>query len=154
MKSLSGKFQLVALGAIGVGAVLTLRAFAQPPSSEKFVLRINSHHSLKNSTDAGETAFAALLCNGHYTAAKGNQMKMKHGNAQKPDNEYPRDCGSSGSAAGPGAQLEIKTDKVIVSETAKRIEAGELTVIQAHATIQIACPGPGDIKAVLDQLAP
>ena len=92
-------------------------------------------------TIEGEAEFAALLCNGHYDAAKGNIIHFKHGNANLGEHCLPKDCSDF-------AQATIKTDKVIVSEAADP----ELTVIQAHATIQIACPTQGDIDAVLTLL--
>ena len=152
MKTQSGPIKLAILAAVALVAVFTLRAFAQsaskpPPSQEKFVLTINDPHPLKDSSKAGEKRFKDLLNNGKYAKEKGNTVHMKHTDANEPEEDLP-----TGSAT--SSKLEIQTDKVIVSETAKNIEAGELTLIQPHVTIQVASKSPADIKAVLDLLAP
>jgi len=158
MKNLSGTIKLVVLVAVALLVVVTLRAFAQSPKSHRwppkpgtckepssapqpnapFVKKITPHHPLKKMTDEGEAEFAALLCNGHYDAAKGNIIHFKHRNSSLGEHCLPQNCSDF-------AQASIKTDKVIVSEAADP----ELTVIQAHATIQIACQSQDDIDAVL-----
>lgn len=153
MKIQSGPVKFAILTTVAVVAAFTLRTFAQsapnkPPSSqEKFVLMINSDHPLKDGSKAGEKAFKDLLNNGKYPKAKGNRVHMKHSDANDPDEDLPNGAGAS-------SKLDIQTDKVMVSETAKNIEAGELTLIQPHVTIQVASKSPADIKAVLDLLAP
>jgi hypothetical protein len=153
MKIQSGPIKFAILAAVAVVAAFTLRGFAQsapnkpPPSQEKFVLTINTPHPLKDGSKDGEKAFKYLLNNGKYPKAKGNQVHMKHADANEPDEDLPNGAGAS-------SKLEIQTDKVTVSEIAKNIEAGELTLIQPHVTIQVASKSPADIKAVLDLLAP
>ena len=166
MKTLSGTVKLVVLVALAVAVAITFRAVAQTAASPRkwppkpgtckepstlpkpnapFVKTIQPRRHLKKMTDQGEAEFAALLCNGRYDAAKGNIIHFKHSNANNGEHCLPQDCADF-------AQLNIKTDKVIVSETAKRIDAGELTVIQAHATITIACPTQDDVDAVMNLL--
>ena len=160
MKKLSGSIKMVGLVAVAVVAAVTLRSFAQstpapseteppmpPESQEKFVLKIKHRHPLKDSSKAGEDAFKALLNNGKYGTAAGNKVHMRHSKAQEKDEYLP-------AGAATSAKLEIETDKVVVSEIAKDIEAGGLILIQPHVTIQIASKSPADIKAVLDLLAP
>jgi hypothetical protein len=160
MKKLSGSIKTVGLVAVAVITAVTLRGFAQstpapneteppmpPESQEKFVLKIKHRHPLKDSSKAGEDAFKALLNNGKYGAGTGNKVHLRHSKAQDKDEYLP-------AGAGTSAKLEIQTDKVTVSETAKDIEAGGLTLIQPHVTIQVASKSPADIKAVLDLLAP
>src|ERR1700716_2332423 len=155
MKKLSGSIKTVGLVAVAVVAAFALRGFAQstpapseteppmpPESQEKFVLKIKHRHPLKDSSKAGEDAFKALLNNGKYGAATGNKVHLRHSKAQEKDEQLPAGAATS--------KLEITTDKVVVSETAKDIEAGELTLIQVHVTIQVASKSPADIKAVLD----
>jgi hypothetical protein len=165
MKNLSGTIKLVVLVAVALLVVITLGAFAQspkshrwppkpgackepstlPPTNAPIVEKITKRRHLKKMTPEGEAEFAALLCNGRYDAANGNIIHMRHLDPKNGEHCLPRDCSDF-------AELSIKTDKVIASETAKGIEAGELTVIQAHATIQIAAPAQKDIDAVLNLL--
>ena len=161
MKTLSGTAKFVVFPAIAIGAAIALHGFAQSPaatptrteppdpapSHEKFVLKIKPRHPLKDSTKDGEKAFKDLLNNGNYSAAKGNKVHMRHTSAEENDEYLPTGSGTS-------SKLDIKTDKVTASETAKNIEAEELTVIGPHVTIQVASSSSTDIKAVLDQLAP
>jgi hypothetical protein len=154
MKIQSGPTKFAILATIAVGTAFALRAFAQsapnkpPPTQEKFVLTINSGATLKDSTPGGEKAFKDLLnYPGKYPKEKGNKLHMKHANPASGE-----ECLPTGAVC--SSKLEIQTDKVTVSEIAKNIEAGELTLIQPHVTIQIACPNPDDVKAVLDKLAP
>jgi hypothetical protein len=161
MKNLSGTIKLVVLVAVALLVVVTLRAFAQSPKSHRwppkpgtckapsnlpqpnapFVKNIPNHRPLKKMTDEGEAEFAALLCNGHYDAAKGNIVHFKHRSSGLGEHCLPRDCSDF-------AQASIKTDKVIVSEAADT----ELTLIQPHVSIQIACPTQNDVDAVLKLL--
>lgn len=161
MKTLSGTIKFVLFPAVAIGAAIALHGFAQaptaatstaeppdpPPSHENFVLRIKPRHSLANASKAGEKAFKDLLNNGHYPAAKGNKLHMRHSDSTETDEYLP-------TGAGTSSKLDIKTDKVTVSETAKALEADELTVIGPHVTIQVASSNPDDIKKVLDLLAP
>src|SRR5438309_8927467 len=98
MKNLSGTIKLVVLVAVALLVVVTLRAFAQSPKSHRwppkpgtckepsslphanaqYVEKITPRRPLKKMTDQGEAEFAALLCNGHYDAAKGNIIHFKH----------------------------------------------------------------------------
>src|SRR5713226_7112318 len=132
MKNLSPKSKVVALLAISAAAAFVLQTFGQstkshrwppkvgnckepsnlPQANAPFVKKIAPRRHLKKMTDAGEAEFAALLCNGHYDAAKGNLIHFKHGNANLGEHCLPLDCSDF-------AQLSIKTDKVIVSEAAK-----------------------------------
>jgi hypothetical protein len=161
MKTLSRTAKFFIFPAIAIGAAIALHGFAQAPattptpteppdppeSHEKFVLKIKPRHPLKDGTKDGEKAFKDLLNNGKYSEAKGNKVHMRHTRAEENDEYLP-------TGAGTSSKLDIKTDKVTTSQTAKNIEAGELTVIGPHVTIQVASSSPTDIKAVLDQLAP
>jgi hypothetical protein len=165
MKNLSVTIKLVVSVAVALLVVVTLRTFAQSPKSPRwppkpgnckepsslpqanapFVKNIPTHRPLKKMTDEGEAEFAALLCNGHYDAAKGNIIHFKHRNSQWGAHCLPQDCSDV-------TQLGIKTDNVVVSEAAK--DEAELTLIQPHVSIQLATPSSADIKAVMDMLAP
>lgn len=161
MKTLSGTVKFVVFPAIAIGAAVALHGFAQTPtpteppdppdppeSHEPFVLKIKPRHLLADRSPAGETAFKLLLNNGNYSAAKGNKLHMRHTKWPTEKDEYLP------TGAATSSKLDIKTDKVTASKTAKNIEAEELTVIGPHVTIQVACSNPGDIKKVLDLLAP
>jgi hypothetical protein len=141
MKTLSGKFNVIALVAIGVGAVFAFRAFAQQPASAPseppaskatFVLKIKNPTAV---TDVGH--FKQVL---KELKTQLYSIHLKHGGGQ-PDEDI-----NSGSG---GAKLDIKTDKAVTSELGK---SGELTAIQLHATIQIASLHASDIKKVLGEL--
>jgi hypothetical protein len=155
MKTLSGKFKVLALVAIGVVAVLAFRAFGQtqarkphppPPSQATFVLTIQTDAVVKdeeNFEDLLATLSSQLYC---------VHMKHKQGHPQghgphKGQMEY--DMTGNANAC---AQLDIKTDKVTTSERAKSGSSEEFTPIQAHATIQIPSMFGSDIKKVLDAL--
>jgi len=133
MKTLSGKFKVMALAATGGLMVLSLHAFAQrpcPPEST-FVLKITKHATLQD-----QDGFKAVL------KSLGTQnycIKVQHNNG-KPDEEINSDS---------KAQLDLKTDNVIVSEMATSVGAGVLTPIQAHATIQISSLSKDDLIKVL-----
>jgi hypothetical protein len=163
MKTLSGTVKFVVFPAIAIGAAIALHGFAQTPtpipteppdppdptvSQEPLSLRIKPRRLLADPSPAGETAFKTLLNNGNYPAAKGNKIHMRHKKWPSEKDEYLP------TGAGPSSKLDIKTDKVTASETAKNIEAEELTVIGPHVTIQVASSSPTDIKKVLDLLAP
>lgn len=119
--------------------LLSLRAFAQPPCPPEpgpdkatFVLKITKHATLKD-----QDGFKALL------KTLGTQLycvKVKHDNG-KPDEDLRSDS--------KGAKLDLKTDKVIVSEMAQSAGDGALTPIQAHATIQISSLSKDDLIKVL-----
>lgn len=172
MKALSGTVKFVALAGVAVAAIITLRTFAQtssstptltdpkmPPepdaSQATFVLKIKNRHLLKDDSDAGEAAFAALLSNGHYETAKGNRIHLRHRRAQWGEHYFPQDRASwppPSPPPSPHAQLNIKTDKVTVSEAARSLANGELTSISPHVTQLVASHNAADITAVLDQL--
>jgi hypothetical protein len=162
----SGTIKVVALAGLGVAIVITFRALAQTPTPtptsddiNNFVLQIKKnpgeYHPLKTNGIGPEATFIALVCdkqNHHFDSTKEMRFKSK-----KIPGEFklPKDCDTARSALPSGAQLNIKTNKVTVSETAKRIEAGEVTPIgDPNVTIKIASHSPEDIKAVLDQLSP
>jgi len=156
----SGTLTVVALVGLALATVITLRAIAQSPTSaadgdvDKFVLIMKNkdgeYHSLKKSTPAGEAEFIMLLCdtqNHHFEQSRTLYFKPKDANAKVFD--LPRECNAARSVASPGAQLNIKTDKVTVADAAQRVVDGDPQV-----TIRVASTSPDDIKAVLDSLAP
>jgi hypothetical protein len=141
MKTLSGTSKVVILVAIGVVAILSFRAFAQPypeptepPASKAtFVLKI------KNVTAVTNVArFEDVL---------------KHLKTQLYDIVIHEENGKERHLLpNSNAKLDIKTDKVTTSEAAKNAPTGELTLIQTRATRQVASMYTSDIKSVLDQL--
>ena len=166
MKTLPGTFRLLGLIILVAAMVIALRALAQNASPRKWppnpghcqepttvptpvpglkFKKITSRRVLKNDSDQGEADFAALLCNGNYSADNGNLIHFRHKNGQYGEHCLPRDCADV-------AGRDIKTDQVIASKTAKSVEAGELTAIGAHVTIQIVGQTQADVDAVLNQL--
>jgi len=151
----SGSLTVVALVGLALATVITLRAIAQPPTSatgeDEFVLTIKTppdkYHSLKKNDCAGETAFIVLLNNGHYLK-KTEKLHFKSGIGKQEECDLPGVCAQCTEPPSP-AQLNIKTDKVTVANTAQSIAGGDPNV-----TIKIASTSPDDIKAVLDSLAP
>jgi hypothetical protein len=151
MKTLSGTFKLVVVVmAIGVLTILTFRAFAQQPASAKasdatFTLKIKDVAALKDGSTQGKNDFKETL---KKLGTQSYRIRLVHGNGQADENI------NAGPDPGPNAKLELKTDKVTTSEIAKNASTAELTLIQVHATIQIASRNPADIIAVLNKLAP
>ena len=154
----SGTLTVVALVGLGIAAVLTFRATAQTPSRtadpdvDKFVLTIKKktgeYHSLKNKDADGEKALKKLLCDPtrHFDNTKKLHFKSQIGSQEECD--LPSDCtvcSRSPSPASPSpAQLNIKTDKVTVSNAAQSVADGD-----PHVTIQVASKSAADIEAVL-----
>jgi len=133
MKTLSGTLKYVALAAIGLLAIFTLRVFAQTPASEPntgFVLKIKTRTPLKN----GEAHFRDTL----------SRLSTKQYNFDLLDEHGKH----TPIVSGASAKLNIKTDKVTTSELAK---SGELTLIQVHATQNLYSPSATDIKSVLGE---
>ena len=143
MKTLSRKFKLVALVAIGVAAVFAFRVFAQtpeppePPASKAtFVLKIKKPTEVKD-----QARFEQVLKN-LKTQLYDIDMVDEHGNHKPIVPIVP----------GPSPTAEINTDKVTASEVAKNISTGELTFIQVRTTRQVASMSVSDIQAVLNEL--
>ena len=143
------------MAAIGIAAILTFRALAQSPvptphvpaaSKAAFVLRIQSETAVKdeeNFEDVLKTLKSQLYCL-HMKHSQGHPQG--HG-LHKGQMEYDITGGSDACA-----QLDIKTDKVTMSGTAKSASGEELTPISTHTTIQVPSMSSSDIKAVLDAL--
>jgi hypothetical protein len=158
----SGTMKAIALAGLSVATLITLRALAQtsPPASKaddinNFVLQIkknpDEYHLLKKNTNGGEAELTALLCdtkNHAFDQGKHMHFKSKNDPAAKKPLDLPTDCTALRSSASPGAQLNIKTNKVMVANAAQSVAAGD-----PHVTIQVASKSPADIKAVLDLLA-
>ena len=135
MKTLSGKLNYVVLAAIVALAIFTFRAFAQPSPTPResdtgFVLKIKTPTPLKN----GEAHFRDTLSK-LSTKVYDFDLVDEHGN-------------HTPIVHGASAMLDIKTDKVTVSELAK---SEELTIIGSNATRLLCSPSITDIKSVLDE---
>jgi hypothetical protein len=117
-----------------------------PQPHAPYVKKIQTRRLLAKDNEEGEKEFVKLLCNGHYKAEWGNRIRMEHHNANYGSHCLPQNCSDY-------AQASIKTDKVIVSESAKRAADEELTSIGRHVTQQIACQTQEDVDAVLERLA-
>ncbi len=143
MKILSGTVKYVVVAAIGVLAILTFRAFAQrtlppEPSKEKatFVLKINNVTAVKD-----EQKFKDVLKN---LKTQLYEIHMIHSQGQGPPENIPSPT--------PFAKMDIKTDKVTASETAKNEAGKEYTLIQVHVTQRVASMSTSDILNVLNEL--
>ena len=117
-----------------------------PAAHAPYVQKIKTRRLLAKDNEEGEKEFVTLLCNGHYKAEWGNRIRMEHHNANYGSHCLPQNCSDY-------AQASIKTDKVIVSKSAKRAADEELTSIGRHVTQQIACQTQEDVDAVLERLA-
>ena len=140
MKTLSRKFKLVALVAIGVAAVFALRVFAQAPeaaeppvSKATFVLKIKKPTEVKNPAHFEEVLKKLK------TQLYDIDMVDEHDNHKH-------------IVPGPDPKAELNTDKVTASEVAKDNSAGELIFIQVRATRLVASMSASDIQAVLNEL--
>lgn len=135
------------MGAAGALAILGFRAFGgddpdqpKPPAKDpdtKFVLRIHNRHEVKD-----EDSFKQLLATSGLQLSHIHMRHSNKGTHHGEEEEFP----SRG-----GAQLELKTDKVVVSEVAS---SGEYTAIGVHVTQLVASSNPADIAKVLDALKP
>jgi len=156
MKTLSGTFKVAVLVAIiGVLAVLTFRTLAQPPtpvpheppaSKATFVLKIKNLSTVKdeeNFEDVLKNLKSQLYC-----------VRMKHSQGHPQGHGPHQGQMEYDITGGPNAcaQLDIQTDKVTTSETAKNASEEEFTPIQAHTTIQVPSMSASDIQAVANQL--
>jgi hypothetical protein len=170
MKTPSGTIALVTLATLVAAVVACTNGtwVRQPPpdvnldnppmppvSNEKFVKQIVHRRTLKDGSPHGEEVFRNLLNNGHYSASKGNRIHFIYTDDKRIPPRYPkhREWMPAQGNAGSAAQLEIKTDKVIVSETAQGLPTENLTLISPHVTQQIAVNTPEDVTAVLNLLA-
>ena len=134
MKTLSRTSKLVILAAIGALAVLTFQACETTPPGTKrqFGLEIKKPFHLRN-----PVAFIRAL----RTLSKSASWKFRI----VYDNGKSEDFHSAST-------LNIKTDKVTMSEIAKKTSAGELTAIGSHLTQRIYSENLDDIQIVLNQL--
>ena len=168
MKTPSRTVSLILLATAALSALIVLRSFAQPTptptptpvplGTEQFVLRIKNEHPLKKQDTAGALEFARLVCNGTYEASKKNSITLRLKNpetGQKEKYQLPEDCGSLPTptpSPKSGAELRIKTDKVVISAAAKSLENEELTAIAPHVTQQISVRNLADVTAVITLL--
>jgi len=119
-------------------------------ANENFVYRMKQRRPLKDGSHAGVAAFKALLNNGHYSASKGNRIHFIY--TDDTTSHKHREWMPDQRAAESAAKLEIKTDKVIVSEKVEGFPTEDLTPISTHVTQQIAVSSQLYLDKVLDQL--
>jgi hypothetical protein len=134
MKTLYGTPKLVILAAIGALAILIFQACETTPPGAKrqFGLEIKEPFHLRN-----PVAFIRAL-----------RTLSKHAFWEFHivyDNGKSEDFHSD-------SKLSIKTDKVTMSEIAKKTSAGELTAIGSNLTQRVYSQSLEDIQIVLDQL--
>jgi len=134
MKTLSGTSKLVILAAIGALAILTFQACETTPPGAKrrFGLEIKEPVHLRH-----PVAFIKAL----RTLSKSAfwEFRIVHDNGKSEEFHS-------------ASKLNIKTDKVTMSEIAKKTSAGELTPIGSNLTQHIYSQNIEDIQIVLDQL--
>jgi len=165
MKTPSGTTKLVTLATIAAAVVACTNGtwgqqslpdvnLDNPPmpevSNETYVLRIKQRRLLKDGTPHGEQAFKNLLNNGRYSASRGNRIHFIY--TDDKENKKHREWMPAQGNAGSAAQLDIKTDKVTVSETAQGLPTENLTLISTHVTQQIAVSTQEDLTKVLNKL--
>ncbi len=152
MKTLSGTFafKLIVLAVIGLLAGLTLRAFAQAPTSQGtiYVLEIkgNPYVELKNSTVAD---FKDLLNKIDKDGANGTKVTIKEaaGEASGPPFSSVVTSGSASSGttgAGSGIRGSVHGTQVAGAESTTEAK-GRVQVTQRVATSSAA-----DLKKVVD----
>ena len=134
MKILSGTSKLVILLVIGVLAILTFQACETTPPGAKrrFGLEIKEPVHLRNPA-AFIRALRALSKSAFW------EFRIVHDNGKSEDFHS-------------ASKLNIKTDKVTMSEIARKTSAGELTAIGSNLTQRIYSQNIEDIQIVLDQL--
>jgi len=134
MKILSGTSKLVILAAIGALAVLIFQACKTTPlaAKRKFGLEITEPSHLRD-----PAAFVKALRTLSNSASW--EFHIVYDNGKSEDFHS-------------ASTLSIKTDKVTMSEIAKKASAGELTAIGSNLTQRLYSQNLGDIQIVLDQL--
>ncbi len=136
MRSPSGTIQFVVLAAVGVLAILSVKAFAQSTAAEPnttFFLKIKKTHEVKD-----EAAFLQVLQN---VKKKGAIYKIHMVKADSSTQDL-----SSDAAAG------MKTDQVITSQMAKNVSSDKFTAIGVQVTQTVASEDPTDLAAILNAL--
>jgi hypothetical protein len=148
MKTLSRTFKLTTFATIGAFIILSWQTFAGCPPGEPgpdkatFVLKIKKP-TVVNDENTFSDVFDKLGSSALYC------VHMKHSAGHTGHGPYagkteydiknpPRDS----------SKLDIKTDKVIISDVAKAAD-GALTPIQVHTTKQVASQTKADITKVL-----
>ena len=134
MKTLSGTSKLTILAALVALAVLTFEACETTPPGAKrrFGLEIKEPVHLRN-----EAAFRKALRTLSRSAFW--EFRIVHDNGKSEEFHS-------------ASKLNIKTDKVTMSEIAKKTSAGELTAIGSNLTQRLYSQNIEDIQIVLDQL--
>lgn len=150
MKTFPGVVKILALVTALVVVVVSLRAVGPPDSDQppigpepnyKFVLKIKNRHPVKD-----VNAFKTFLIG--FTATYRFHLKDPQGHEEM---FFPPPAGKP--TASPYTKLDIKTDKITVSDLAKR-DSHDITLIGVHVTQQVASDNVADIAAVLNQLQP
>ena len=134
MKTLSGTFAFVALAVVAIVAILTFRAFAQPPqpgADKKFDLKIG--RTPQDYVDVDKTKFDGAL---RKLASNGGHYDISF-----KDN--------AGHVTEPYHVLNIKTDKVTTSEVAQNAPAGESAANDPNVTHHLYSDSAPDIRDVL-----
>jgi hypothetical protein len=141
MKTRSGTFVFIVLAVIAVVALLSFRAFAagskqHTVASKKFNLRIG-----RTATDyvdvKSKDAFTDALK--HFGEDQYDINFLDHPGA--PVEHYPPPH---------SAKTDIKTDKVTMSEAAKRAPAGESVANDPNVVSHLSSDSATDIKTFLD----
>jgi hypothetical protein len=143
MNTLSGTRIYLILSAVVILAILTLRGFAQSfpapaePAVDKgpLILKIRKATSIKVSDADFETMLKSLSHSQYDIVIDKGDGHPKH--------LVP---------GSPTTNLDIKTDRFIASDAAKRAPGSELTLIQTRVTQQISSTSPSDLKKVVDTL--
>jgi hypothetical protein len=149
MKSLSVSLKLLIFAALGTGVIVGARALADctfTPKPGDHVLKVEKERGVKNEETFSDI-FDHLSGNAQYC------FHMRHSPGHKGHGKYAGKTEYDITNMSKGSsQMDIKTDKVIVSEKASTAGEGELTAITTHTTIQIASPTDTDISAVSNAL--
>jgi hypothetical protein len=130
----------VVIAALAISVLLSFRSFAQqgaakpPPVDRKITLKF------KDAMVKNEDVFKSKLAR---LDARQYQVRLKHSDASKPDEELP---------AGSSSKAEIKTEKVTESAIAKSYSSEELVVIGPHVTQAITSVDKAEIQSILDEL--
>jgi hypothetical protein len=135
MKILSATRTYFVLSALALLVILGLRAFAQPPPTEPtFFVKIRNATSLKVTDQVFKDKMTA------HNATMDYNFILRKENGQTETVAHGT----------PHVKLDIKTDRVIVSDAAKN--DGTFTLIQTRVTQQLSTSSKTDVEAVLDTL--
>ena len=157
MKTLFRKFGFALLALIAIIVVLAIRGFAQPPATPTPCPNVQDMNLVLQIGGPGPNNFVKLK---DPDPKKGFDQALNdvtgHGGQYKigfqPNQGHAKDCYHPGDHL--GGPVNIKTDKTITSEVAKRAQVEEGAANDPNVTYRVTSNKTQDIINVLNTLNP